>query len=148
MFQLILMLIVVWICINSLWYQTFILVVFSSLYMETLRLIKKMQGIIRHRKQFVKRDIFVGQTPPALPYALLANRPTYPRHLWRCGPKLTRKTSKRNTASVLGASSSSISDHVLYHHQQQVPLFKEEVMKQKKLKLCFLHTKQSGRSSC
>ena len=65
-----------------------------------------------------------------------------------CGPKLTRKTSKRNTASVLGASSSSISDHVLYHHQQQVLLFKEEVMKQQKLKLCFLHTKQSGRSSC
>ena len=116
--------------------------------METLRLIKKMQGMKRHRKQFVKRDIFVGQTPPALPYALLANRPTYPRHLWRCGPKLTRKTSKRNTASVLGASSSSISDHVLYHHQQQVLLFKEEVMKQQKLKLCFLHTKQSGRSSC
>ena len=35
--------------------------------METLRLIKRMQGMKRHRKQFVKRDIFVGQTPPALP---------------------------------------------------------------------------------
>ena len=35
--------------------------------MEKLRLIKRMQEMKRHRKQFVKRDIFVGQTPPALP---------------------------------------------------------------------------------
>ena len=37
---------------------------------------------------------------------------------------------------------------MLYHHQQQVLLFKEEVMKQQKLKLCCLRTKQNGRSSC
>ena len=36
---------------------------------------------------------------------------------------------------------------MLYHHQQQVLLFKEEVMKQQKLKLCCLRTKQNGRSS-
>ena len=35
--------------------------------MEKLRLIKRMQEMKRHRKQFVKRDISVGQTPPVLP---------------------------------------------------------------------------------
>ena len=39
-------------------------------------------------------------------------------------------------------SSSFISGHVLYHHEQQVLLFKEVVMKQQKLKLCRLHTKK------
>ena len=152
MFQLILMLVVVWICIDSLVSNICLGGILQSMDKQP---IDRMQEMKRHwssllqclRNWFDKTWLAEAKVMKLHHSYQQIGTSSQQTHTSQVCMKMKSKVGQENSKMKIQLHG-HISDHALYHHQQKVLLFKEVVMKEQKLKLWCLYTKQNGRGCC